>query len=381
MGSTLHANLTPYPPGAFGGIFTAGVQERFRFRVNQERAELNALYQGMRNHRLRMGIGTTLAEVSDVNEKRNFIIGLTGRPRPLSRLTDIDSLDLEPFLSEKQRTVEYAFLQDEWRFAPDWTLTTGGRFDHYSDFGSTFNPRLSLVWNLSPSLTSKLLYGRSFRAPSFTELYGNSQLALVGDPHLKPETLDMIQFVLAKQWGRALSTSINLFWYHLNDQIRGEVNPATPASPVQVVNGVGLNGHGLEFETQYRLTERISLSGNYAYQRAEDKQYHESPGQAPEHQIYGELNWQLTPDWALNSHLKWIGARQRPPGYQGQADAYTLVGITLRRFDSQNRWEAALSINNLLNADAREPSFYPASLPYDIPLAGRNLIGQLKVRF
>jgi outer membrane receptor for ferrienterochelin and colicins len=41
--------------------------------------------------------------------------------------------------------LRYAYGQDEWRAAQDWTLTAGLRHDHYSDFGSTTNPRLALV--------------------------------------------------------------------------------------------------------------------------------------------------------------------------------------------------------------------------------------------
>ncbi|GAB6042124.1 hypothetical protein JCM17961_28000 [Endothiovibrio diazotrophicus] len=57
-------------------------------------------------------------------------------------------------------------LQDERAVAPDWQFTVGVRYDDYSDFGSTINPRLSLVWATDYDLSTKLLYGRAFRAPS-----------------------------------------------------------------------------------------------------------------------------------------------------------------------------------------------------------------------
>jgi len=54
------------------------------------------------------------------------------------------------------------------------TLTFGIRLDKYSDFGSTKNPRPALVWNMNKELTGKLLYGETFRAPSFGELHFQS---------------------------------------------------------------------------------------------------------------------------------------------------------------------------------------------------------------
>ncbi len=86
-------------------------------------------------------------------------------PLPTGRLIDVRALGEPLFIAEENRTDLYGFVQDEWRFAPDWTLTAGVRVDRYSDFGTTVNPRLALVGNLSPSLTAKLLYGRAFRAP------------------------------------------------------------------------------------------------------------------------------------------------------------------------------------------------------------------------
>ena len=43
--------------------------------------------------------------------------------------------------------------------------------------------------------------------------------------------------------------------------------------------------------------------------------------------------------------------------------------------------DAAFSVRNLLDEDAREPSDSPAGFPFDIPLAGRNFYGELRFRF
>ncbi|CAK0780863.1 hypothetical protein CCP3SC15_810013 [Gammaproteobacteria bacterium] len=84
----------------------------------------------------------------------------------------IDYYDIQSHLLPHQRRVDYLYAQDEWNLARDWTLTAGVRHDRYSDFGSTTNPRLALVWDATLNLTAKLLFGQAFRAPSFTEQYG-----------------------------------------------------------------------------------------------------------------------------------------------------------------------------------------------------------------
>jgi outer membrane receptor protein involved in Fe transport len=78
------------------------------------------------------------------------------------------------------------FAQAQWQTAPNLSVTAGARFDYNSRFGSTFNPRLGLVWSpISASavgkenrLTIKALYGSSFLAPApriAFEHYGSFQ--------------------------------------------------------------------------------------------------------------------------------------------------------------------------------------------------------------
>ncbi len=49
-------------------------------------------------------------------------------------------------------------------------LSAAIRAEHYSDFGSTTNPKLGIAWEPVSGLTLRGSYGRSFRAPSFNDL-------------------------------------------------------------------------------------------------------------------------------------------------------------------------------------------------------------------
>ena len=46
------------------------------------------------------------------------------------------------------------------------TATIGARFDYNTRFGTTFNPRLGIVWEATEKTTLKALYGSAFLAPS-----------------------------------------------------------------------------------------------------------------------------------------------------------------------------------------------------------------------
>lgn len=49
-------------------------------------------------------------------------------------------------------------------------LDLSGRYDDYSDFGSTKNPKVALDWTVTPGLTFKANYAESFVAPALTSI-------------------------------------------------------------------------------------------------------------------------------------------------------------------------------------------------------------------
>ncbi|MFS8064087.1 MAG: TonB-dependent receptor domain-containing protein, partial [Luteimonas sp.] len=50
--------------------------------------------------------------------------------------------------------------------------TVAVRTDHYSDFGNTTNPKVSLKWTPTDKFLARASYNTGFRAPSFFQLYG-----------------------------------------------------------------------------------------------------------------------------------------------------------------------------------------------------------------
>jgi iron complex outermembrane recepter protein len=50
-------------------------------------------------------------------------------------------------------------------------LSVAGRYESYSNFGSTFNPKVGLTWEPFETLAIKGSWGTSFRAPTFAEIF------------------------------------------------------------------------------------------------------------------------------------------------------------------------------------------------------------------
>jgi outer membrane receptor protein involved in Fe transport len=60
------------------------------------------------------------------------------------------------------------------RAAPRLELNVAGRYEHYSDFGGTFNPTFRIQWIPVQPLKLRASWGRSFRAPTLDNLYDTS---------------------------------------------------------------------------------------------------------------------------------------------------------------------------------------------------------------
>lgn len=56
-------------------------------------------------------------------------------------------------------------------------LQLAGRFDHYSDFGNTFNPKLGLRWQPLSNLLFRASAGTGFKAPALHEQYSGDILS------------------------------------------------------------------------------------------------------------------------------------------------------------------------------------------------------------
>lgn len=359
-------NVVAFPDGLIGNPEV--YEEHVRFDVV-------SLYSGMQDHAWRIGAGLYYSQLTP-KETKNFGPGvIDGTQNPVDgTLTSVTGTPFV-FIGDKSRTVQYLSLQDQWGFAADWNLTAGLRYDRYSDFGSTLNPRLALVWNARHDLTTKLLYGRAFRAPSFAELFVINNPVLVGNPDLDPETINTYE--LAFDYHPSFDTRIGagVFKYKVEDLIRfvPDGNGTSTAA-----NTAGQDGHGFELEMESRLTDTLDVRAYYALQRSTDLATDSRAAFAPEHQAYTQLRWRPINLWEWSTQVKWVGERARELGDpRDTLKDYTVVNMALTRAAASGAWSAQVSLLNLFESDAREPSPSEpgiptgALIPGDYPLAGR----------
>jgi iron complex outermembrane receptor protein len=338
--------------------------------------ESTARYSGLDRHSIRLAAGFTYQQARP-EEKKNFGPGvIDGTVSPIDgTLTDVSNTPYI-FMEDEERKIWFMSVQDEWAFASDWELTAGVRFDHYSDFGSTVNPRFALVWATLHNLTTKFMYGRAFRAPSFGEEFSINNPVILGNSDLDPETIDTLELAFDYRPTFNLQTGLNLFYYEIDDAIEFVPDPL-PATTNTAQNSRDQKGHGFELEAHWHPFEKLALGGNYAWQNSEDKETDDHIADAPRQEIYLDARWRFLPDWSLDAQLVDVSDRKRSAGdTRSDIDDYTLVNMTLRRKRIAKHWGLAASVRNIFDEDAREPS--TGAIPDDYPLAERSVYAELR---
>lgn len=141
------------------------------------------------------------------------VTGAEWRYEAISAVSSISSINEDR--ANRESSAAYAELQlpvfgkaKALPLVQDLSLTLAGRYDRYSDFGSTFNAQYGLAWRPHSSVLVRASQAESFRAPGLTELYqpvtsvlqvtfldphrgGESTTAahrFGGNPSLEPET-------------------------------------------------------------------------------------------------------------------------------------------------------------------------------------------------
>ncbi len=134
------------------------------------------------------------------------------------------------------RDITSLFVEFSFPLAESLELQVAGRYDDYSDFGDTTNPKVALRWAPTDEVAFRASWGQGFRAPSlaqiglgpsqesefFTDTYGcldnvaycantDFEIRFSGNPNLQPEESENFNIGAVWQPTDRLSLSVD-FW-------------------------------------------------------------------------------------------------------------------------------------------------------------------------
>ena len=273
------------------------------------------------------------------------------------------------------------FLEDLWDIREDLRLTLGARYDDYSDVSGSFNPRAGLVWEYKQGYDMKALYGRAFRAPNFYELYNMNNPAFVGNPDLKPETVDTYELSLGAQFTPSFNSRITGFYNIIQDSI----DLATYETQDVFENRSEIRTSGIEFEFKYDIGRGTYLGMNYTYQDSKNQDTGEQPYNVPKHK--GNLMANIR----FSKHLNFYTDLYFQKGFTRQKDdireednpGFQVINVTLiggKFIPKLAGLELRGSVYNVFDLDYTVPTANDG-LSVDFPMPGRSFLVGLRYMF
>ncbi len=154
-------------------------------------------------------------------------------------------------------------FQNEYNFTNNLISNIGIRYDRFSDFGNTLNPKLSLMYNIS-DFKFRSSYGTSFKAPSFTNMY--SHFTRSAGP---------ITYEFAVGYNK---NSFDFEIIYHNSKLKNLINSYTVSyDPITRINYTSYKNinrasiEGLELSSRYNLSNSLNIGLGWEYLNTKDK--------------------------------------------------------------------------------------------------------------
>ncbi|HTG01983.1 MAG TPA: TonB-dependent receptor [Nitrospirota bacterium] len=251
-----------------------------------------------------------------------------------------------------RRSENWAFyVQDEVRLSKKMLFNAGLRYDHYTTFGDTTNPRLALIYNPTDEVAVKLLYGTAFQTPNVYDLYYSFMGIQLPNPGLKPENITTYELVYEQFLGKEFTVSVSGYHYRITDLI-AQINVGTASTMYKNVSAVSATG--VEFELHKKWANSTDVRASYSTQRAEDEMTGEPLTNSPEH--LAKLNISAP----LLGQKTYVGAEEQYTSRSKAQDGgflggYFITNVTLFSQKYMRSFDVSASIYNLFDKSYSYP--------------------------
>ena len=283
--------------------------------------------------------------------------------------------------------IDWTSLYFQEEYSPVSSLNTilGLRYDKHSLFGGETSPQLTVVWEpvLSWKLSSNI--GKSYRTPSFEDLFspysswpawgifpgGDTQ----GNLDVKPETSLSYDMGIERQWKDLITSKVTIFRQDIDNLIEWSnisndpmYERWRPSNVSQAYN------QGIEFELKHSINNDLSYDLNYAYLESKGKRKMEQDCKTLMYRPMNTINCILTYMLPWESNIAFTGkyVGEQYDELNNVIPAYSLFNIRLNKLFF-NYTKIFIAIDDV--ADTR----YSTRTGY--PLPGRLVRGGISITF
>ncbi|MES2138273.1 MAG: TonB-dependent receptor [Bacteroidota bacterium] len=257
-----------------------------------------------------------------------------------------------------------AFLQGTYSFNARNKLIVGGRLDKNSSYGFVPTYRAALVLSPISKINFKLLYGKAYREPTVRQLYGVNIIDIsvdIGNPALKPETINTYELVFNYEKSRNLNLVTNLYYNHSPDIIQQKMIGIDDIGRkiMQNQNINSLKTYGTEMSMKYNIIKSLTaelwycyLNGQYTvYDDMNNSYVSKEISQISRNKINLGLTYILMKKMGFYLNTHWVDKISTTTGnsefFGEPMKGYTNLDLNISYLGQ--KLEVGFMINNLLN--------------------------------
>jgi outer membrane receptor protein involved in Fe transport len=295
--------------------------------------------------------GGELKLSSRVFDDHRFIAGAEYTDNIRQDQRNYDAIPYTLKLDDKRKSRLWAaYVQDEYALARKLIVNAGVRYDHYSTFGGTTNPRLAFIYSPTEKSAVKLLYGSAFRTPNVFELYYSTPGTNVPNPDLKPERIKTYELVYEQYLGAGFRISVSGYYYRIKDLI----NQVETGAGTVFENMDEVMARGAELELDNRWSNGTEGRFSLTVQRAEDKLTGEPLTNSPEQLAKLSLSAPVIGERIYAGVEEQYMSRRRTEA-GGYTAGFVVTNLTLFTRHLVNKLELSASVFNLFDKRYDDP--------------------------
>ncbi|MGQ9695334.1 MAG: TonB-dependent receptor plug domain-containing protein [Thermodesulfobacteriota bacterium] len=249
------------------------------------------------------------------------------------------------------------YLQDEIGIAPPLSLTVGLRFDAHSIYEDQFNPRVGMLIRLPGEARLRASVGRSFRAPTFDDLYWPEDAFVAGNPNLKPEKAWSYEIGGEKRFGKLAFFRATGFRRDVDDLIYWSLGEDWKFRPNNVRSAKIWGG---ELELIFYPLPGLSIPVNYSYIYPRDEETGEPISAKPKQILNIGLEYTTSIGLKISLHGRygeyWLNQTSKLNRDYFILDAQIRYEFKIYK---QFKGEVFLALNNALNRQYQIVEGYP----------------------
>ena len=261
-----------FQPDPTGDLFFNGVASRV------DRSSLTHGFQGDSSydindqHTLRGGFQVSATKA--IVDSDTSVFGLDGAGNAVAPPFNVADA------SSKWGLLYGAYLQDEWKITPKWTVNFGGRVDVSHAFinESEFEPRINTIFKATEALTLHAGYARYFTPPPLESISqgtvskfdntSNAGTPGVGNDPVRSERSHYFDIGLTQKVTPELQLGLDGYYKLADQQLdEGQFGSALIQTPFNYQRGIL---YGVELTASYKK-DGFSAYGNFSYSEEQAK--------------------------------------------------------------------------------------------------------------